>query len=250
MRAPESSGGASPLAPTARRILDAAKAIVAERGYTALTMAEVERASGVNRALVSYYFGGKPGLVAALVDSLFRGPRGEQVEEIRDELVGSDRTRCFLEWQKRVSADDRVNRTLFELLPHALRDPRIGERFADEYRRYRAIDADCLSSAPVKLTGKKAGSLAAVTIAIVDGIALQRVLDPAGFDFEGAWNLWGDLIGQYLQLSRPPKPRRRGRAGPKGRTKPSAHMVPPNPSGHMPKETGSAGEPSRPGSTG
>jgi AcrR family transcriptional regulator len=188
------------LSPTATRILDAAKTIVAERGFARLTMAEVEKESGANRALVSYYFGSKAGLVSALVDSLFQDSTSEPVEETRAGSTGSDRTALYLEWQRRVSANDRVNRMLYELLPHALKDQQIRGRFADEYRLYRSIGADRLSSAPVQLTKEQADALAAVTIAVLEGLAIQRALDPDGFDHDQAWRCWRDVIGRYLEL--------------------------------------------------
>ena len=222
MRNQALSGNVSALAPTAGRILDAARTIVAEHGYAGLTMAEVERVSGANRALVSYYFGSKVGLLAALVDSLFQDPDGDPVEKIRDSLEGSDRTRRFLQWQEKVSANDRVNRVLHEMLPVAMRDPMVRKQFADAYRLYRTIDAECLSSAPAKLTGRQADSLAAVAIAVVEGLAIQRALDP-DFDHEYAWQLWTEVIGQYLQLSGP------GIAPPNGRTETSRSSHKPRP---------------------
>jgi AcrR family transcriptional regulator len=190
----------SGLPPTAKRILDAAKTIVAERGFSELTMTVLERESGANRALVSYYFGGKAGLVAALVDSLFKDPDSEGVEEIHDRSEGSERALHLLEWQERVSANDRVNRTLYELLPHALRDPQTRERFADEYRLYRAVDAGYLASAREGLSEQDAQALAAVSIAVVEGLGIQRALDPDGFDHKRAWRMWREVIGRYLRL--------------------------------------------------
>ena len=111
------------LPPTARRILAAAQSILAERGYAELTMTAIAQVSGANRALVSYYFGGKAGLLAALVETLFLNPDVGYVEEIRATRPGTDRADAFLEWQQRVSANDRTNRMLYELLPHALREP-------------------------------------------------------------------------------------------------------------------------------
>ena len=188
------------LPPTAQLILDSAKTIVAERGLADLTMSEVERESGVNRALVSYYFGAKAGLVAALVDSLFQEPNSETVEEIRDRSEGSRRTELVLEWQERVSRNDSVNRMLYELLPYALRHPQTQSRFAEEYRLYRGVDADCLKSAPAGLDDEEAEALAAVAIAVVEGLAIQRALDPDGFDHQRAWRCWHAVIGAFLGL--------------------------------------------------
>lgn len=188
------------LPPTARRILAAAQDILAERGYEELTMTAISQVSGVNRALVSYYFGGKAGLLAALVDTLFQDPGVGLVEEVRSTLDGAERVEGFLDWQRRVSQNDRTNRMLYELLPHALRDPEVRARFAEEYRVYREVDGDCLGGAPRELSEEELEVLAAVSIAVVEGLGIQRALDPDGFDHERAWRMWRDVIGAYLTL--------------------------------------------------
>jgi len=188
------------LPPTARRILAAAQDILAERGYADLTMTAISQVSGVNRALVSYYFGGKAGLVAALVETLFQNPDVGLVEEIRATTQGPERAAAFLDWQRRVSSNERVNRMLYELLPHALREPGVRARFAEEYRLYRSIDADCLAAAPAELDDEQLEALAAVSIAVVEGLGIQRALDPEGFDHERAWRAWVDVVGRYLAL--------------------------------------------------
>jgi AcrR family transcriptional regulator len=189
------------LPPTARRLLAAAQDILAERGFSELTMTAISQVSGVNRALVSYYFGGKAGLLAALVESLFLNPDVGFVEEIRSSRVGEDRADAFLDWQRRVSQNDRTNRMLYELLPHALREPEVRARFAEEYRVYRAVDGDCLAAAPRELSEAELDALAAVSIAVVEGLGIQRALDPDGFDHERAWRMWREVVGRYLMLA-------------------------------------------------
>ncbi len=186
--------------PTARRILRAARDILAERGYAELTMTAISQVTGLNRALVSYHFGGKAGLLTALVDSLFQDPEVGLVEEIRTTRDGPDRVEAFLDWQRRVSARDRTNRMLYELLPHALRDPEVRARFAEEYRVYREVDADCLGAAPRELGEAELEALAAVSIAVVEGLGIQRALDPDGFDHERAWRMWRDVVAGFLGL--------------------------------------------------
>lgn len=56
--------------PAAReRLLDAAGALFARRGYAAVSIREIARAAGVTSAMVHYYFGDKHGLYAALLES-------------------------------------------------------------------------------------------------------------------------------------------------------------------------------------
>jgi AcrR family transcriptional regulator len=206
-RAGEPSPASAPsptgvLSPTARRILRAAQDILAERGYAELTMTAISQVTGLNRALVSYHFGGKAGLLMALVETLFQDPDVGLVEEIRSTLEGAERAEAFLDWQQRVSARDRTNRMLYELLPHALRDPEVRARFADEYRVYRDVDADCLAGTARELSERELEALAAVSIAVVEGLGIQRALDPEGFDHAAAWRAWREVIGSYLALPR------------------------------------------------
>jgi AcrR family transcriptional regulator len=188
------------LPPTAQLILATAKDILAERGYAELTMTAIAQVSGVNRALVSYYFGGKAGLLAALVDSLFLSSEVGSIEEVSADLSGTDLAGAFLDWQRGVSANDRVNRMLYELLPHALRDPEVRARFIEEYRVYRRVDGECLAGAPRELSEQELEALAAVSIAVVEGLGIQRALDSDGFDHEAAWRMWRAVIGEYLTL--------------------------------------------------
>jgi AcrR family transcriptional regulator len=188
------------LPPTARRLLAAAQDILAERGFAELTMTAISQVSGVNRALVSYYFGGKAGLLAALVESLFLNPDVGYVEEIRSTREGEDRADAFLDWQRRVSQNDRTNRMLYELLPHAFREPEVRARFAEEYRVYREVDGACLSGAGRELSEQELEALAAVSIAVVEGLGIQQALDPDGVDHERAWRMWRDVVGAYLLL--------------------------------------------------
>ena len=188
------------LPPTAKRILAAAQDILAERGYAELTITAISQVSGVNRALVSYYFGGKAGLLSALVETLFMNPDVGYVEEIRSTRAGEDRASALLDWQRRVSENDRTNRMLYALLPHALRDPEVRARFAEEYRIYREVDGDCLKGAPRELSDDELEALAAVSIAVVEGLGIQRALDPERFDHERAWRMWRMVIGAYLLL--------------------------------------------------
>ncbi len=167
-------------------------------------MAALEREAGVNRALVSYYFGGKAGLIATLVETIFRNPEVGLLEELRA-AEGVERVAAFLEWQRAVSTNDRVNRMEYELLPHALREPAVRERFAEEYGRYRRVDAGFLGAAPADLGEEDLEALAAVSIAVVEGLGMQRALDPGGFDHDAAWRMWRAVVGRYLGLPEEPE---------------------------------------------
>lgn len=61
------------------RILTAAKKLFARQGYEATTVRQICEAAGANIALVSYHFGGKENVFAALFETLFPHQRIEEV---------------------------------------------------------------------------------------------------------------------------------------------------------------------------
>ena len=110
------------LAPTAERIIKAARRILVKKGYPSLTMQAIEKESGVNRALVSYYFGSKAGLVQALVETLFEDPAFGYSDEVGQAPEGERRRQALFAWLRRIVQDRRSGRMLYELLPHFVRD--------------------------------------------------------------------------------------------------------------------------------
>ena len=128
------------LAPTAERIIKAARRILVKKGYPSLTMQEVEKESGVNRALVHYYFGSKAGLVEALVETLFEDPAFGYSDAVVQAPEGEQRRQALLAWLRRIVRDRRSGRMLYELLPHFLRSRRLRTHVAGLYSAYRDFD--------------------------------------------------------------------------------------------------------------
>src|SRR5512140_2953813 len=57
---------------TRQALLRAGAALFSERGYDAVPIDDVASRAGVNKALISYHFGGKRGLYAAILASGFQ----------------------------------------------------------------------------------------------------------------------------------------------------------------------------------
>jgi AcrR family transcriptional regulator len=187
---------------TAKRILEAAKRILSEQGYARLTLQAVEEESGEYRALVAYYFGNKQGLVDAIIESLMDA----EDEALSKRLEGIDdpdeRVGALIDEQRRISADWQGFRAFYELLPHIMRDERLRQDLAADYAKSRELDRQTLAVGQPARRDQDLERLAALSVAVVEGLAVQYAADQEQFDHEGTYRLWQDMVLAYLQGKR------------------------------------------------
>ena len=183
---------------TAVRILEAAKRILSEQGYSKLTLQAIEEESGEYRALVAYYFGSKQGLVEALIDSLMESEDQTLRERLEEIEEPGERVRALIDEQRHISADWRGFRAFYELLPNIMRDERLRADLAADYAKSRELDRQTLAAGQAGHSDADLDKLAALSVAIVEGLAVQYAADRENFDHEGTYRLWEDMVLAYL----------------------------------------------------
>lgn len=169
--APEGDIALAELAPTAQRILDAARRILERDGYSGLTLRRIGREAGETKSLIVYHFGGKDGLIAALVDSLWHEEDVDLVRRLAD-LPDSpaDRLRALIDVHHALALETSDYRVYFDLLPNLMRDADARRRHAQLNASYRAM-----------------GVMATAGTVLDDGALV--LLDPEGFDHDAAFAL-------------------------------------------------------------
>ncbi len=172
----------SSLPGTAQKILAAAIRLLADGGYTAVTLENVAAEAGVNKASIRYNFGNKNGLMMAVADALIHDEclrieahveqvgEDEQlhaaVEGIRGMIVGAD---SFKGW--------------FDILPYAFRDPELRTRMFALYPWWYEQNLKWLGLyRPGYEDDEILVGLAELMAAIPDGLSAQAALDPENFD--------------------------------------------------------------------
>jgi AcrR family transcriptional regulator len=177
---------------TAQNLLIAAKEIVAEDGFEALTLKTVSERAGENKAMVSYYFDNKAGLVAAVLDSVIHDEYLDSLDRMKDVAPGERISRLVGEMQ-RMAAWAEDFQVFYELLPHVLRDEVLRRRMAMLYRWYWKMKLDWLGAEDgmAGLADPDLLGLAQLLSAIIDGLAIQTAVDPEM-----------DLANPYRMLAR------------------------------------------------
>lgn len=178
-------------AQTRDELLAAAQRRFFEAGYHATTLDDVADAAGYTKGAVYSTFGSKAGLFLALFDDIVDQRLAATRAIIDPEDSDSDATLRALADQP---VDERNARFLLlsiEFWVHAAREPALLEAFSERYRRLRASLAD-LAPQDSSLDPQR---WALVTLALSNGFALERVIDPDGVPGD----LMADIQSRLLQ---------------------------------------------------
>ena len=192
--------GAGPgLPPTAQRLLEAARRLLARSGYNSLTVAAISLEAGENKALVRYYFGSKNGLLLALVDGLVSDTIHQARQRLSALSTREDRARVVAEIIRVILEDTESYRLLYDLLPRLLENPVMARQLAELYRTYRDLNTQALwgdrdEDAPVVVR-----DVAAMTVALTDGLAVQVLAEPGCVDIPTTLALWRSFVEKVLE---------------------------------------------------
>jgi len=155
------------LSPTARRLVVAARRLLARGGFDALTVEAVAAEAGAYRDSVRYYFGSKAAFIAAVVDSLAHDQMLNAVAETSRLPSGDQRVHSLVASDRKLLDDRDSFRDFFALFPHVLPDEELRRRVAGLYEWYREAYAELL--------GVRAGAdeerlrcLASLMVAMID----------------------------------------------------------------------------------
>jgi AcrR family transcriptional regulator len=188
--APLLPGAARSLPPTAQRLLDAAHRLLVRSGYNSLSVEAIGQEAGENKALIRYYFGSKNGLLVALTDSLISDTLWQARRRLSGLADNHDRTSVIAETVKTILDDEASYRLLFDLLPRLLEDPRMARQLADLYRGYRDVNARALWGDRPGDPPPVVRQLAAMTVALTDGLAVQVLAEPGSVDVRSVLETW------------------------------------------------------------
>jgi AcrR family transcriptional regulator len=183
--APQPGSSPEPLSPTAARIVEAAKRIVAERGFSALTLEAIAAEADVNKAATRYHFGSKAGLVEAIVDEIVIDECASMARDLPPDATLDERLDSFLSSVRRMAIDTSTFGGFYDILPHALRDPDLRARLVSLYEVWYAWNLEWLvGEVAARERRDELAGFGRLTAAAIDGIAVQASIHGASYDPE------------------------------------------------------------------
>lgn len=187
----------SSLAPKARRLLEAAQRIVLKDGFDHLSFASIAEEAGVYQSAVRYYFGSKGGLIQALVDSSTHDESADLYARVRrdgplrdrlDELVRNS-------WTLTKAVEYQIE---WEMLPQVLRDDELREDVARLYDTYRSHTEELFGEDSDPAYRDLAHSYSCMLLAMIEGMAIQKALDPENIDTERIFAVWARIVSRSI----------------------------------------------------
>ncbi len=159
------------------RILAAALDVLKTEGYAGLTTAKVAARSGQNKALISYHFGSKAGLVAEVARVMAAAITDELLQGIGDPRDVRGLARGVLDGVAAVyRRDEGLARLYFDLAAHAIVDPEVSLVMREMKSGYRAVLRQQLARVSDGPKSSAAAEAAAVyMMACLEGLMLEQM---------------------------------------------------------------------------
>jgi AcrR family transcriptional regulator len=183
-------------ADTRSRLMRAAGTVFARRGMHNASIDEVAEQAGFTKGAFYANFASKEELFLAMLDERFAA-RLEEIEAATatDEAPEEQARRAGTDFSRAISGDPEWERLFFEFAIHAARDDAFRAELVKRYRSLRGrieelyrlrIERDpSIDEPPLPLD-----QIALMTFAMVNGMALEKMLEPDAVDDE----LYGSML--------------------------------------------------------
>ena len=156
------------------RILAAGYETLLADGYAGMTMAKVALRAGESKALISYHFGSKQGVVAAAASQVGDEITAEVLAGIGEPTSVAAIVEGAAAGIRRIlDRDERIARAYFDLNAVSVVEADVRAILREVKERWRAIIADLLSS--VGVDRRRVGPAVVLIMAGLEGLTLERI---------------------------------------------------------------------------
>ena len=169
-------GPGRPASDAPERIRAAALEVLKREGYAGLTTAKVAAASGQNKALISYYFGSKRGLVAEVARQVSETISSEVLAGLGTPRRARELVEGLADGVQRVfERDEGIQRVYFDLASQSVVDPGVGEILAEMKESHRAILRGLLRGLDRPPPEADVDGIVVYLVAGLEGLSLERL---------------------------------------------------------------------------
>jgi AcrR family transcriptional regulator len=187
------------------QIVEAAVAVIAERGLQNLSLSEIEKRAGMSRGQLTYYFPAKEDILLAVFDRLLELTYqriGTPADQPPEQASGWEWVQHLLATVPAKPEEGQEFHTLqYTFLSQFGQRGDFRERLARLYEEWRSNMARGLAEDFKRKPSARSvnpRALATLVQAILHGLVMQAAADPASFKHEEMLHLCLDMLSSYL----------------------------------------------------
>jgi AcrR family transcriptional regulator len=180
-----------------QQIIDAAMMCFARNGYHVTTMDDIAEQLPFSKGLLYYYFKTKRDLFLAILDDWMARAMAEWGKLLQPGAPAAEQLgACLTYGMQLLTQSAELSRVEFEFYGELGRDPTISEAYRSLFAAFRAEFKTILEMGIKRgeLRSVNADAVAAVLLAIYEGLALQAVSEPEGFDWSAVAQEISDMV--------------------------------------------------------
>ncbi|HYZ93182.1 MAG TPA: TetR/AcrR family transcriptional regulator [Actinomycetota bacterium] len=186
------------------RLIDAARRCAATKGFRTFTVDDVCSEAGVSKGAFYTYFDRKDDLLVAMVEN-DAAEYGRLMQRLRRQGASLEQIREVVRAALRRGQDAAQVQLQADLWSEMQTNDVIRKPFAESVRERRSRLSDLIEDTERagELVTVPANALAAVLIALSDGLLLHRALDPSGFRWSNIGIVLDLMLDGLLKKSKP-----------------------------------------------
>jgi len=170
-----------------RQILDAARQVFSQKGFHATNVSDVAATASVSQGTIYHYFDSKDDLfMAVFEDWLATSTYQAYAESVHTADTAADRLRALAHTTAQMMIDSAEFLPVqMEFWSHMLRNDAIRERFRLLFAELRTFPGQIIQAGidSGEFRPADAEALAAIAVAVYDGLILQWLADPEAVDW-------------------------------------------------------------------
>jgi len=176
-------------------MVEAAKQILVRDGFPALTLEAVSAEAQVNKSSTRYYFGGKRGLIEAVIKEIVLDECADSAAQVAPDATLEERVDAFIHNAQHVAGHTESFGGFFEILPHASKDDEFRRRFIQLYRQWFQWNLEWLGlDVRDDIPENRRRALGMLMAAVVDGLAVQATIFEPDYDATECLDLFRTIL--------------------------------------------------------
>ncbi|RJP70324.1 MAG: TetR family transcriptional regulator [Candidatus Abyssobacteria bacterium SURF_17] len=186
------------------QIVEALFDCLADNGHETVTVKDIARRANLHYGVIHYYFKSKDEIVSAMADSIISKYERSLLERIKRARLASDKLQAALDFLvDEFIFNRRLNRVFYNLVQMAFERKGVRTALRKQLRVYRARISETIEDGirDGDFAHRDSSEAAALMVALVEGMALQWVIEPRSLKRAEVLRLIGETIGKHLSDS-------------------------------------------------